>query len=187
MTFLEIHSMKLLKKLTIITVFSLSFISNAHALEWYLGLDGFQWEFKDENLPSAIDGTSVRGRLGFVISQNVVVETQFAAPGTETENSGSVDFQNMFNFLVQGVYPIGKANLYGVLGISSVRTSREYAGRTFSGRENGFSYGAGANYRFTKHLAINADYTQYLDKSNMKLSAFSVGLTYYFFSKQPEP
>ncbi len=179
--------MKLLKKLTIAAFLCLSLGGNAHALEWYLGLDGFQWEFEDENLPDKIDGTSVRGRLGFVVSQNVVVETQFAAPGTESENGASVDFQNMFNFLVQGVYPIGKANLYGVLGLSSVRTSREYAGRTFSGRENGFSYGAGANYRFTKHLAINADYTQYLDKSNMKLGAFSVGLTYYFFSKQPEP
>ena len=179
--------MKLFKKLTIVVVLSLSVGTNAHALEWYLGLDAFQWEFEDENLPDKIDGTSVRGRLGFVVSQNVVVETQFAAPGTESESGGSVDFQNMFNFLVQGVYPIGKANLYGVLGISSVRTSREYAGRTFSGRENGFSYGAGANYRFTKHLAINADYTQYLDKSKMKLGAFSVGLTYYFFSKQPEP
>ncbi|WP_455221315.1 porin family protein [Kaarinaea lacus] len=179
--------MKLLKKLAISSVLSLSFIANAHALEWYLGLDGYQWEFEDENLPSKIDGTSVRGRLGFVISQNVVVETQFAAPGTETESGGEVDFQNMFNFLVQGVYPIGKANLYGVLGLSSVRTSRKYAGRTFSGRENGFSYGVGANYRINKHLAINGDYIQYLDKSIMKLGAVSVGLTYYFFSKQQEP
>lgn len=179
--------MNLLKKLAITVIVLLSCGTNAYALEWYLGLDAFQWEFEDENLPSAIDGTSARGRLGFVISQNVGVETQFAAPGTESDSGASVDFQNMFNFLVQGVYPVGKANLYGVLGISSVRTSREYAGRTFSGRENGFSYGIGANYRFTKHLAINGDYIQYLDKSNMELGAFSVGLTYYFFSKQPEP
>ncbi|WP_455206995.1 porin family protein [Kaarinaea lacus] len=176
--------MKLLKNITIAGILSLSFATNAHALQWYLGLDGFQWEFNDENLPSGIDGPSVRGRLGFVVSQNVVVETQFAAPGTEYENGGSVDFQNMFNFLVQGVYPLGNANLYAVIGLTSIRTSREFASRTFSGRESGFTYGLGANYRFTKHLAINGDYIQYLDKSNMELSAFSLGLTYYFFSKE---
>jgi len=175
--------MDLLKKLSIIGICFLSFSGNAHALEWYLGLDAFDWEFEDEQLPDNVNGTSVRGRLGFVINQNVVIETQFAAPGTESEGTSAVDFQNMFNFMVQGVYPIGKANIYGVLGISSVRTSREFGGMTFSGRESGFSYGLGANYRFTKHLAINGDYTQYLDKSNMKLGAFSLGLTYYFFSK----
>jgi outer membrane autotransporter protein len=175
--------MDLLKKLSIAGICFLFFSSNAHALEWYLGLDAFDWEFEDENLADKIDGTSVRGRLGFVITKNLVIETQFAAPGSETDGNSTVDFQNMFNFMAQGVYPIGKANLYAVLGISSVRTSREFGGMTFSGRESGFSYGLGANYRFTKHLAINGDYTQYLDKSNMKLGAFSLGLTYYFFSK----
>ena len=179
--------MKLLKKLSIISILSLSFISNAHALEWYLGLDAFQWEFDDENLSSSIDGTSARARLGFVISQNVVVETQFAAPNTESGGANNVEFQNMFDFLVQGVYPIGKANLYGVLGVSSVRASHEFAGGTFSGRESGFSYGAGANYRFSKHLAINGDYIQYINNGDMKLGGFSLGLTYYFFSKQQEP
>jgi opacity protein-like surface antigen len=175
--------MDLLKKLSIVCICFLSFSSNAHALEWYLGLDGFQWEFEDENLPDKVDGTSARGRLGFVISQNFVIETQFAAPGTESDGSSEVDFQNMFTFMAQGVYPIGKANLYAVLGISSVRTSREFGGMTFSGRDSGFSYGLGANYRFSKHLAVNGDYIQYLDKSNMKLGAYSLGLTYYFFSK----
>lgn len=175
--------MDLIKKFSIAVIFSLIFSGNANALEWYLGLDGYQWEFESENLPTNIDGTSVRGRLGFVISQNLVIESQFAAPGSESDGGGKVDFQNMFNFLVQGVYPVNKANIYGVLGISSVRTSREFGGSTFSGRENGFSYGVGANYRFTKHLAINGDYIRYLDKNIMKLNAFSLGLTYYFYSK----
>jgi outer membrane autotransporter protein len=178
--------MKLLKKLALAGVCCASFTGNAHALEWYLGLDGFNWQFDDENLPDKIEGTSARARLGFVVSQNVVVETQFAAPSKESGSGGSVDFQNLYNFMVQGVYPIGKANLYAIIGLSSVRSSREFAGYTFSGRENGFSYGAGANYRFSKHLAVNGDYTQYLDKSNMELGAFSLGLTYYFFSKHPD-
>ena len=176
--------MDLLKKLSIIVVCFLAFSKNAHALEWYLGVDAFDWEFEDEdNLGNKVDGTSVRGRLGFVITQNFVIETQFAAPGSETDNDSTVDFQNMFNFMGQGVYPIGKANLYAVLGISSVRSSREFGGMTFSGREAGVSYGLGANYRFSRHWAVNGDYTQYLDKSNMKLGAFSLGLTYYMFSK----
>ncbi|WP_455201051.1 outer membrane beta-barrel protein, partial [Kaarinaea lacus] len=58
-----------------------------------------------------------------------------------------------------------------------------FAGRTFSGREAGFSYGLGANYRISRHFAINGDYIQYLDKSDMKLGAYSLGLTYYMFSK----
>ena len=175
--------MDLLKKLTIICVCFFFFSSNAHALEWYLGLDAFDWEFEDEQLPDKVNGTSVRGRLGFVITQNFVIETQYAIPGEETDGSSTVDFQNMFNFMAQGVYPIGKANIYAVLGISSVRSSREFGGMTFSGREAGFSYGLGANYRISRHFAINGDYTQYLDKSNMKLGAFSLGLTYYMFSK----
>lgn len=177
--------MDLIKKLSIAAICIFSFSGNAHALEWYLGLDAFDWEFEDEDNASGevVDGTSVRGRLGFVITKNLVIETQFAAPGSETNGTSTVDFQNMFNFMVQGVYPIGKANLYAVLGISSVRTSREFSGMTFSGRDSGFSYGLGANFRFSRHFAINGDYTQYLDKSNMKLGAFSLGLTYYMFSK----
>lgn len=178
--------MDLLKKLSIIGICLLAFQSNAHALEWYLGLDAFDWEFEDEQLPDKVNGTHVRGRLGFVITQNFVIETQVAAPGSETDGSSSVDFQNMFSFMAQGVYPIGKANLYAVLGISSVRTSREFGGMTFSGRESGFSYGLGVNYRFSRHFAINGDYIQYLDKSNMKLGAYSLGLTYYMFSKHKQ-
>jgi len=172
--------MDLLKKLSIAAFCFLLFSGNAHALEWYLGLDGFNWEFEDELLPDKVNGTSVRGRLGFVITKNLVIETQFAAPGTESEGASTVDFQNLFNFMVQGVYPIGKANLYGVLGISSVRTSREVGNSRVSGRENGFSYGLGANYRFHKRWSINGDYIQYLDKSNMKLGGYTVGVSYYF-------
>ena len=172
--------MDLIKKISIVGICFLSFSGNAVALEWYIGLDGFNWKLEEQDLSTNIDGTSVRGRLGFVISQNVVIETQFAAPGTESDASSTVDFQNLFDFLVQGVYPIGKANLYGVLGVSSVRISTEYAGRTFSGRENGFSYGLGANYRFSSRWAVNADYIQYLDKSTIKVGGYTVGVTYYF-------
>ena len=70
--------------------------------------------------------------------------------------------------------------MYGIIGVTSVRSIREFGLYRASVRDSGLSYGLGADYRLNKQLAVNADYIQYLNKSDIKLRAYTLGLSYYF-------
>ena len=172
--------MRLTKKISIIGICFLLFSNSAHALEWYLGIDSFNWELEDDALPDKVNDANLRARMGFVVNKHVVIETQAALPGDKNEGATFVDFSSMFNFLIKGSYPVGKATMYGIIGVTSVRSIREFGIYRVSTLDSGLSYGLGADYRLNKQLAVNADYIQYLNKSDIKLRAYTLGLSYYF-------
>ena len=172
--------MKLTKKVSIVSICFLLFSNSAHAVEWYLGIDSFNWELEDDSLSEKVNDANYRARMGIVVSKSVVIETQGAFPGRTDEGANSVDFLSMFNFLVKGSYPAGKATMYGIIGVTSVRSIREFGLYRAAVRDSGLSYGLGADYRLSKQLAINADYIQYLNKSDIKIKAYTLGLSYYF-------
>ena len=173
--------MRLTKKVSIVSICFLLFSNSAHALEWNLGIDSFNWELEDNALSEKVNDSNLRARMGLVVSKNVVIEIQGAFPGEKNEGANSVNFISMFNFLVKGSYPAGKATIYGIFGVTSVRTIREFGLYRAAVRDSGLSYGLGAGYRLSKRLAINADYIQYLNNSDIKIKAYTLGVSYYFF------
>lgn len=172
--------MRLAKKVSIASLCFLLLSNGAHAAEWYLGIDSFNWELEDNSLSEKVNDANLRARMGIVVSENIVIETQAAFPGRVNKGATSVDFLSMFNFLAKGSYPVDKATVYGIIGVTSVRTIREFDLYRATVRDSGLSYGLGADYRLSKQLAINADYIQYLNNSDIKIKAYTLGLSYYF-------
>lgn len=174
-------SMRLIKRLCIVGICFLLFSNSTYATdEWYLGVDSFNWELEDDSLPDKIIDNDIRVRMGFVLNEDLILEAQAAFPGRKDKNATSVRFISMFNLLVKGKYPLGKASLYGIVGVSSIRASREFGGYRVNNINPGLSYGLGADYRLTKQLAINADAIQYVNKSDLSIKAYTLGISYYF-------
>ncbi|RRS31380.1 MAG: hypothetical protein P794_03720 [Epsilonproteobacteria bacterium (ex Lamellibrachia satsuma)] len=84
------------------------------------------------------------------------------------------------------MYPIGKANLYALLGYGQVSLEPS-GGQEY--KENGFQWGIGANYAVTEKIGVFIDYTRLYDDTgfdtlwstaDVTVDAVSVGLTYTF-------
>lgn len=134
----------------------------------YIGGDAMFWDL-DPEYGSSRDDVGLRLRGGAQFNDYFAVEGHLGGGGSD----GPVELDYLVGAYAKGILPVAdEFRLYGLAGFTEVDFDLA--------RENGFSYGAGAEFDITSNLAVGADYIRYLDKSNYTFDAASVGLRYRF-------
>ena len=115
------------------------------------------------------------------------------------EFEADTELDNLYGIFLRAGIPAGSFYPYAIIGYT------EGKGETTSGRfvasgdvagigrptlvaeferedetESDFSYGVGADYRFSNNLAVNAEWMSYLDKDGAKIGGVTLGLVYSF-------
>ena len=136
--------------------------------EGYVGADAMFWDLDDDNGPSG-DDVGLRLRGGAQFNEYVGVEAHLGVGGSD----GPVELDHLVGVYGKGILPISPDfRLYGLAGVTEVDFD--------TGREDGFSYGGGAEFDITHNVSVGADYMRYLDRSDHTFDAASVGLRYRF-------
>ena len=147
--------------------------------------DGVSEEFS----PTALIGragsnfnqyASIEGRLGIGLSDDTVTATDGV-----TTASVSIEIDTLIGVYGVGRLPLGKSSsLYALVGVTQVdattSTSVSGVGSSLSDDESDVSYGVGADIGIRYNLWVNVEYVQYLDKSDIEVSAIAVGMRFGF-------
>ena len=151
-----------------------------------LTLDGIPEDFS----PTALIGRagsnlnqyfSIEGRLGIGLSDDTVSATD----GVNTA-SISIELDTLIGAYGVGRLPLGESSsVYALVGVTRVDASISASLTGFpsvsdSDDESDLSYGVGADIGILYNLWINVEYVQYLDKSDLEVSAIALGLRFGF-------
>lgn len=101
----------------------------------------------------------VQGRLGYDLSRNFAVETEFSA-GVSEKNNEKVDYST-------GIFAVAKMPLTNTMS-THLRGGYHYTKLDLNGGDrsiDGFAYGAGVEFAVTDRDAIRFDYTRYENTS----------------------
>lgn len=124
---------------------------------------------------------SIEGRLGIGLSDDTVT----ASDGVTTA-SASVEVDTLIGLYGVGRLPLGKSSsVYGLVGFTQVDATASTATTGFgsasvSDDESDLSYGVGADIGIRYNLWVNVEYVQYLDKSDVEVSAIAIGMRFGF-------
>jgi len=134
----------------------------------YVGGDAMFWNLDPER-GSSRDDVGLRLRGGAQFNDYFALEGHLGTGGSD----GGADLDHLAGAYAKGIFPVApEVRLYGLAGFTEVEVS--------DNREDGFSYGGGAEMDVAPNLSVGADYMRYLDKSDYTFDAASVGLRYRF-------
>ncbi|MBK0391597.1 porin family protein [Ramlibacter algicola] len=144
----------------------------------------------------------IRGIVGYDFHPNFAVEGMLAFGAgddsqTFTESAGGTTATGTVNLKVQNAYGVylkpkadlGAVELFGRLGYTHARVKGSEVitvnGALFSSdsatdSDGGFSYGLGANWKFTPNAYVGVDYMHYYKKDGVKAEGFTVGVGFRF-------
>jgi hypothetical protein len=124
---------------------------------------------------------SIEGRLGIGLSDDTVTATD----GVNTA-SVSIELDTLIGLYGVGHVPLGKSSsLYALVGLTQVDATASasvtgFGSASFSDDESDLSYGIGADIGILYNLWVNVEYVQYLDKSDLEVSAIALGVKFGF-------
>ncbi|WP_234252997.1 porin family protein [Billgrantia aerodenitrificans] len=134
----------------------------------YIGADAMFWDLSNDVGPSG-DSAGLRLRGGAQFNEFFGVEAHLGTGGSD----GPVELDHLIGAYGKGILPLSdEFRLYGLAGITEVDFD--------VGREDGLSYGAGAEFDIAPNFSVGADYMRYLDRSDHTFDAASVGLRFRF-------
>lgn len=134
----------------------------------YIGGSAMFWEVNPDDASSR-DSVGLRLDGGMQFNEYFAVEGHLGTGGSD----GPAELDYLVGAYAKGILPVApEFRLYGLAGFTEVDFD--------SDRDNGFSYGAGAEFDVAPQLSIGADYMRYLDKSEGTFDAASVGVRYRF-------
>ena len=161
----------------------------------YAGIQYGRTDFSFESIPQEISPTALLGRVGSNFNQYVSIEGRLGlglSDDTVTITEGavtspvSIDLDMLIGLYGVGRLPLGKSSsLYALAGVTQVDATAS-GPVTGSGPgslrddQSDFSHGIGADIGILYNLWVNAEYVQYLDKSDIELSAIAVGMKFGF-------
>ena len=161
----------------------------------YAGIQFASTDFSFEGVPQEFSPTALIGRAGSNLNQYVSIEgrlgiglsddTVTATDGVNTA-SVSIDIDTLIGLYGVGRLPLGKtSSLYALVGFTQVDATASASATglgsaSFSDDESDLSYGVGADIGIRYNLWVNVEYVQYLDKSDIEVSAIAVGMRFGF-------
>ncbi|MFC1589582.1 porin family protein [Pseudomonadota bacterium] len=186
------------KVISVVVASALMFVTQAGMAassdEYYFGIQYGIGDYDEDGLSNSFSPTALMARVGLNVNSNLSVEgrlgfglqddTQFLA---ELGGSG-LDAQYELDSII-GVYALGHVDLaesssiYGLLGVSRVKANAnvpEFPAARNCSSDSSFSYGVGADFGISDNVALNIEYTQYLNKSNADLGLIALGATFSF-------
>ena len=153
----------------------------------YLGINYANISYNENSMAQEYHPTALIGRYGVNTTKYFSFEGRLGT--VLSEDTHQIDLTDVTVDLdyIFGLYGIGHINImqsssiYAVLGITQVEATISIPGlQSTTDSESGFSYGIGTNISVTNTVQFNIEYMQYLDKSEVDLSALSVGLKFNF-------
>ena len=151
-----------------------------------LSFDGTSEDFSPTGLIFRLgnninENFSVEGRLGLGLSDDTIT----ASDGITTA-SVSIELDTLI-----GVYGVGhvmlseSSSIYGLIGFTKVDGTIDASASgvgsvSVSDDESGLSFGVGTDIGLSNNLALNIEYIQYLNETDMDLNAISVGVKFSF-------
>ena len=124
---------------------------------------------------------AIEGRLGIGLSDDTVTATDGV-----TTASVSIELDTLIGLYGVGHVPLGKSSsIYALVGLTQVDATASGSvtgsgSASFSDDESDLSYGIGADIGILYNLWVNVEYVQYLDKSDIDVSAIALGLKFGF-------
>ena len=104
----------------------------------------------------------VTGRLGYQFHPNFAVEGE-ASFGVKDDTVGAVNVEldHSIGVFGVGILPVTpEFDVFGRVGYGQVKASASVPGFNVAADEDGFAYGAGAQYMFTPKFGVRGDYTR---------------------------
>jgi outer membrane immunogenic protein len=150
---------------------------------------GFQYAIGTYNEDGfeEVNPTALIGRFGKYLNNSFALEGRFGI-GLQDDSVSifgtdvSLDIDTLF-----GIYGVGHVNIndtssvYGLIGFTQAEATVSAPGFiSESGDESGVSFGVGADIGLGSNIALNVEYTQYLNKSDFDLSAIGLGIIFSF-------
>jgi len=102
------------------------------------------------------------GRLGYRFNPNFAVEGE-ASFGVKDDNVGAVNVEldHAVGVFGVGILPVTpQFDIFGRVGYGQVKASASVPGFNVAADEDGFAYGAGAQYMLTPKFGLRGDYTR---------------------------
>ena len=183
------------KLISVVLASSLMFVTQAGMAassdDYYFGIQYGTGDYDEDGHSKSFSPTALAARFGGYFNPNFSVEGRLLT-GLEEDTQFmpelDVDFAVELD-TIMGVYAVGHANLtgsssiYGLLGISKIKAEAyvtEIPAAHSRSSDSSLSYGVGADFGISNSVALNIEYTQYLNKSNADLSLMSLGATFSF-------
>ncbi|WP_319782238.1 porin family protein [Oceanisphaera sp. IT1-181] len=70
---------------------------------------------------------------------------------------------------------------YAILGYTRAELEEKSPGKSEKSSNDDISFGIGADIRLNSNTDLNLEYMNYLDKDDVAIDGFSVGVTYRFY------
>ncbi len=150
----------------------------------YVGGLFSHYEYEETNVSEELNPTGFTVRGGYYFADHFAVEGRLGTGINDDSLSGlpvDLELDQLMGIYAVGNLPINDAfSLYGLLGFSYVEGTVSAPGISASSDDDGFSYGAGVQVKFTPQVAGQLEYVSYLDKSDYEITATSLGISYHF-------
>ncbi|WP_051252482.1 porin family protein [Ferrimonas kyonanensis] len=143
---------------------------------------GGQYNFMEVDGGPSVDIGALSGRLGYEFNRNVAVEARLGM-GVSDDTLMGVDIELNYYY---GVYLRGQMPMdsgftpYVIAGYTKGELEASNDFDKAKEDENDFSYGIGVDFAATDNLDVGLEYMMYLDKKDVEVSGFSLGVTYRF-------
>ncbi|WP_447555573.1 outer membrane beta-barrel protein [Vreelandella sp. EE22] len=175
--------MKLVVKVAVIA--ALGFGGSAFAQSFqvgypqaYVGADAMAWRLDLSGVSEDFDSAALRLVGGIKLDDYLAVEFHGATGGSDSVYGAKVELDYLVGGFLKGIVPLGNsARIHGLVGYSELKLSVDGFG---SGRDDGISFGGGAEFDVADNLAISGDIIRYLSPSEYDFDAASLGLRYRF-------
>ena len=159
----------------------------------YVGIQYSSFDFSFDNVSEDFSPTGLVGRAGSNINRYISIEgrlgiglsddTVTASNGVTTE-SVSIELDTLIGVYGVGRMPLGKSSsIYALVGLTQVDATKSTSATGFgavSDDESDLSYGIGADIGILYNVWVNVEYVQYIDKSDIDVSAIALGMKFGF-------
>ena len=133
---------------------------------------GFAYSFVNAERTALLDDQEFSGlmlQMGYNINEYVAIEGRYWFGNDETMSSNLEQSIDSWGIYVKPQYPVTEAlNVYGLLGYASSEYIETFGPLTYTSDADidGFSWGLGASFAFSKNISIFVDYVNLYDDTN---------------------
>ena len=161
----------------------------------YAGIQYTSFDFSFEDVSEDFSPTGLIGRAGSNINQYISIEGRLGiglSDDTVTVSDGvttasvSIELDTLIGIYGVGHVPLGKSSsIYALVGLTQIdgtasASATGLGAASVSDDESDLSYGIGADIGILYNVWVNVEYVQYLDKSDIDVSAIAVGMKFGF-------
>lgn len=140
-----------------------------------LGLSSAEYRLASTNQVSTADPLLAQMQLGYFFNDYLALEGRY---GTGVKRDKEINVDRLSTGLLKINVPVTpRLAFYGLAGYSSLKLDKKSVNAQ---SESGVSFGLGAHYALDKQSAVTAEFVNYLNGDEVRLSSFQLGIQFKF-------